>query len=175
MRKVFIAVSTLVILAAGCTSQMTLKDAYVFNPASHNKSKYPVNAVVTGKYESGRVQLKEDIVDIYIKDLEGSNLFANVDKKSPTRADISIAVDFTDFKKDGRPGMAMNVIIKQIPENKLIYKNSFEQTGSGESFSRAEDFADMLKKLIAKSISDLDQKFEQFQKEGNLPNHNWDK
>jgi len=122
MRKVFIAVSALVILTAGCASQITVKDSYVYNPASHNKSKYPVNAVVTGKYESSNVKLKEDILDIYIKDLEGSNLFTNVDKKSPTRADISIVVDFTDFKKDGRPGIAMNVTIKQIPENKLIYK-----------------------------------------------------
>lgn len=175
MRNVFIAVSTLIILAAGCSSQISLKDAYVYNPASHNKSKYPVNAVVTGKYESSRVKLKEDIVDIYIRDLEGSNLFANVDKKSPTRADISIVVDFTDFKKDGKPGIAMNVVIKQIPENKLIYKNSFDQTGSDDSFSKADDFAELLKKVITKSISDLDQKFEQFQKEGNLPNHNWDK
>lgn len=175
MRKVFIAVSTLIMLAAGCTSQITLKDSYVYNPASHNKSKYPVNAVVTGKYESSRVKLKEDILDIYIRDLEGANLFANVDKKSPTRADISIAVNFSDFKKDGKPGIVMNVIIKQIPENKLIYKNSFEQTGSEDSLSNAGDFADLLKKVITKSISDLDQKFEQFQKEGNLPNHNWDK
>ncbi|HQO40257.1 MAG TPA: hypothetical protein PK986_07300 [Spirochaetota bacterium] len=175
MRKVFTAVSALIILAAGCATEMSLKDAYVFNPASHNESKYPVNAVVTGKYVSGSVKLKEDIVDIYIKDLEGANLFANVDKKSPTRADISIVVDFTDYKKNGKPGIEMSVIIKQIPENKLIYRNSFRQTGSDDSYSRADDFALLLKKVIGESIADLDRKFEQFREEGNLPNHNWDK
>lgn len=175
MRNLFTLLSALIVLLSGCSSEITLKDSYIFTPASHNNSKYPVNAVVTGEYKSGSVKLKEDIVDIYIRDLEGANLFANVDKKSPTRADISIVVNFTDFKKDGKPGIAMNVVIKQIPENKLIYKNSFEQTGSEESFSKADDFAELLKKVIAASISDLDAKFEQFQKEGNLPNHNWNR
>lgn len=175
MRNLFIVLSALIVLSSGCSSEITLKDSYIFTPASHNTGKYPVNAVVTGKYESGRVKLKEDIVDIYIRDLEGSNLFANVDKKSPTRADISIVVEFSDLKEEGLPALRMNVIIKQIPENKLIYRNSFTMTGSKKSFDTNEDFADLLKKTINASISDLDAKFEEFRKEGNLPNHVWDK
>lgn len=172
MRKSIPVFITLLFILWGCgASKINLKDAYVYNPASHNASKYPVNAVVIGGYESGRVDLSEDILDIYIKELEGANLFTNVDKKSPTRADISIDIKFSDFKEDGKPGLTLNVIIKQVPENKLIYKNKFSSTGDKNSFDTAEGYAELLKKVITDSIADIDRKFAQFQKDGNLPNH----
>lgn len=170
MRKITLFFTLIVIVLAGCGStEIQIKDTYVYSPVSHLKSKYPVSAALTGGYTSDKVILKDDILEICKTELESLKLFSAVGIKTTPGYDVVIEMAFTDVEIEGKPGMALNINMKQLPEKKLIYKTKYISAGEEESFTTSEDFAELLKLVITQFTTDIDAKFAAYAREGNLP------
>lgn len=169
MRRVILIFTALVIVFAGCVTEMQIKDTYVYNPVSHLKNKYPVSVVITGGYNSDKIKLKDDVLDICKTELDSLKLFSEVGNKTTPGYDVVIELTFTDVELNGKPGLALCIIMKQLPEKKLIYKNKYQSIGEKGSFNSAEGFAELLKKVVNQFTTDIDARFALYTKEGNLP------
>jgi hypothetical protein len=170
MRRIKMIFASLVIILAGCGgTEIQIKDSYVYNPVSHLKNKYPISVALTGSYNSKKVILKDDILEICKTELDSLKLFSEVGTKTTPGYDVLMELTFTDTEAEGKPAMALNLVMKQLPENKLIYKNKYICTGEDESFTTAEDFAELLKKVMTQFTNDIDAKFASYSKDGNLP------
>jgi len=170
MRRITLFITSLVIILAGCGgTEIQIKDSYVYNPVSHLKNKYPISVVLSGGYTSKKVILKDDILEICKTELDSMKLFSEVGTKTTPGFDVLIELTFSEVELEGKPGMALNLVMKQLPEKKLIYKNKYLSTGEDESFTTSEDFAELLKKVITQFTNDIDAKFAAYAREGNLP------
>lgn len=158
------------IIIAGCGgTELSIKDNYVFAPASHLKNKYPTSVALTGGYTSKKIVLKDNILEICKAELDSKKLFKETGIKGTAGYDVVIEMNFADVEKDKKPGLELSINLKQLPEKKLIYKNKYVEYGEAESFKSADGFAELLKKVITQWTDDMDRLFEKFTKEGNLP------
>lgn len=170
MRRITLFFTLFVVMLAGCGgTEIQIKDTYVYSPVSHLKSKYPVSVALTGVYSSKKVILKENILEICKTELDSLKLFSAVGMTTTPGYDVVIDLTFTDVEVEGKPGMALNLTMKQLPEKKLIYKAKYISAGEEESYTTSEDFAELLKLVITQFTTDIDAKFASYAKEGNLP------
>lgn len=170
MRNIILFFTSLVIILAGCGgTEIQIKDTYVYSPESHLKNKYPISAALTGGYTSTKVTLKDDILEICKTELDSRKIFSAVGTKTIPGYDVVIDLAFSDVEIEGKPGLALSINMKQLPEKKLIYKNKYLSAGEERSFKTSEDFAELLKKVITQFTTDIDAKFAAYAREGNLP------
>ncbi len=170
MRRTILFFISLAVLFAGCGGlEMQIKDAYVYSPVSHLKAKYPIKVVISGKYVSKEVILKDDISQICKTELESLKLFTEVGNKASGGYDVGIDMDFSEAKVNGKPGLVLNISMKQFPDKKLIYKTKYSGAGEDDSYKNSEQFAALLKNVITQFTTDIDAKFALYAKEGNLP------
>lgn len=169
-KKITLIIHAIIItMFFSCTTEMTIKDDYIYSPVSHLKYKYPLNVTVDGDYKCNKIKFKDDIIDIYIKELESRKLFAGIDRKDVSKSNVLIEIVYTEEESESKRGMTISTTMKQLPENKLIYKEKDFQEGSVNCFKKSDEFAVMLKKLNNSSINSIDARFAQYTKEGNLP------
>jgi TolB-like protein len=170
MRKLTLFFLSLAVILAGCGgTEIQIKDTYVYNPVSHLKNKYPISVAITGGYKSDKVVLKDDILEICKTELDSLKLFSEVGNKTTAGYDVVIDLTFSEIELRDKPGLELNITMKQLPDKKLIYKNKYTSVGEEESFQNSEKFAELLKNVITQFTSDIDAKFALYAKEGNLP------
>lgn len=170
MRRFIFFIISCTLALAGCGGiEMNIKDSYVYNPVSHIKCKYPLNVSLEVSFSSDNIILKDDILDICLKELEAKKIFASVTKKNDSKNDVIIELKFSDYKNKKDTGLMVNISVKQLPDKKLIYKKKILQPGTDENFKNPDLFADLLKNLITAFMNDIDVQFKQFTNEGNLP------
>jgi TolB-like protein len=170
MRSITLLFSFLVFLFAGCSAvEMQIKDTYVYSPTSHLKSKYSINVSIEGDFSSKKIKTNDDILDIFVKELDAKKIFTSVTKMDNTKADVIIELRISDFEENSNMGLMLNVSLKQLPDKKLIYKKKLIQAGTSESFKSPELFSELLKNLFTVFASDIDAQFMQFTNDGNLP------
>ena len=170
MRSITILFTFLVFLFAGCSAvEMQIKDTYVYSPASHLKSKYSINVSLEGDFSAKKIKTNDDVLDIFVKELDAKKIFTNVAKMDNTKADVIIELRISDFEENNNMGLMVNVSLKQLPDKKLIYKKKLMQAGTNESFKSPELFSELLKNLFMVFVNDIDAQFKQFTNDGNLP------
>jgi len=170
MARILLFFITLSIIFTGCGGvEIQIKDNYVYSPPSHLKNRYPTSVALTGSYESKKVILKDNILDICKAELDSLKLFSEVGIKSTPGYDVVIDMSFSDVEQDKKPGLLLSINMKQLPDNRLIYKNKYVQYGNDENFKTADGFADLLKLVLNDFTKDIDSQFASYTKQGNLP------
>lgn len=170
MRRILFFLTTLAFIITGCGgTEIQIKDNYVYSPASHMKNKYPTSVALTGGYSSKKVNLKDNIIEISKTELDSLKLFSEVGIKSTPGYDVVIDMNFSDVEKDSKPGLSLCITMKQLPDNKLIYKNNYSEYSEDGNFATADGFADVLKKVLSDFTKDIDAQFTAYTKQGNLP------
>jgi len=170
MRRILFFIVSLAVIITGCGGvEIQIKDTYVYSPSSHLKNKYPTSVALTGSYKSKKIILKDDILDVCKAELDSLKLFSEVGIKSTPGYDVIIEMNFTDVEQDGKTGLSLCINMKQLPDNKLIYKNKYVQYGTDDSFKTADGFADLLKLVLNDFTKDMDTQFTGYTKQGNLP------
>lgn len=170
MRRILLFITTLSIIITGCGgTEIQIKDNYVYSPASHLKNKYPTSVALTGSFSSKKVVLKDDILEICKAELDSLKLFSEVGIKTTPGYDVVIDMSFSEVEKDENPGLALSITMKQLPDNKLIYKNKYARYGEEATFATADGFADLLKNVLGDFTGDMDAQFAAYTKQGNLP------
>lgn len=148
---------------------INIKDTYVYSPEAHLKNKYPTSVVVTGSQKLDKVKIKDNLVELFKTELESHKIFKEVGMKSTKGYDVEIAATFTEIKEAKRRGLQLAIVVKQLPEGKLIYKNKYKQLCDEDMYRVADNFTDMLKKVVIDCIDDIDNQFASFAKQGKLP------
>ncbi len=170
MRRIFLFLTAISVIFTGCGgTELQIKVNYIYSPEFHLKNKYPTSVALTGEYKSDSIILKDDILGICKMELDSRKLFSEVGIKSTPGYDVVIDMNFSDIEQDGKPGLCLSINMKQLPEQKLIYKNKYVQYGEEGTFETPDGFAGLLKKVISDFIKDMDTQFGIYTRQGNLP------
>jgi len=170
MRRVLLYLIAFFLIIAGCGgTELQIKDSYIYSPESHLKNRYPTSVALTGEYKSKKIVLKDNVIEICKAELDSLKLFSEVGITSTPGYDVVIDLQFSDVEKGDKPGLVLCINMKQLPENKLIYRKSYVQYGDADTYVTPDGFAEVLKRVIKDFTRDIDSQFAAYTKKGNLP------